>query len=277
MIETKKMTVKVMREELLLKGINPEIVKSATKKQLKDLLTQNELVELEGEAEELMADVEPIAGGNTAVEEKSDTIAPKVTDIGWTDHVLTLFDTDREMDNGSPKVDGLRRVAELLFGEFDIFTKVVDSPNLNNAYRATVTVTLYFMASGRTVEASADVFSGNTDPMFARHSVASCESRAEGRALRKALRLTKVLSAEETYNASSDEPDGNDKRIPLSMINGLKIMAGRFSIDPLKTAQFCGFDVQTMEDLTTTQALQISNKLTEFDKNPTLVPDSIKV
>lgn len=155
----------------------------------------------------------------------------KPSDKEWTDYILSLLDDKKEMENGNPRTDGLRRVTYLIFGDFNNITTVVASPCLENNYRASVVSSISFHKSGKNVDGCADVYSGNTDVKFAKHALATAETRAEGRAFRKALFLTKVLSAEEANDAGQDEPTGQDGRINKSMLSGLYMMCNRVGID----------------------------------------------
>lgn len=206
--------------------------------------------------------------------EREDTTpaGPKPTDPEWTDFVMKHF-KDNELDNGAPKADSLRRVAELLLGVFDIDTHVVQVPDLDG--RATVVVRLRFHDTGRMVSGAADVSSVNTAKEFAVHAVATAETRAEGRALRKALRLNKVLTAEELQGADPDEANGLDSRAPTSMLNSLKLMCNKQKIDLDRLAKV-KFDIDNIQDLTLSQGRSLSTQLFEYGRKPEEIPDEIK-
>jgi hypothetical protein len=208
---------------------------------------------------------------SVAVIVKDQPAIPLPTDPKWTDYVLGQFE-DSELENGNPKVDGLRRVAEKLLGIFSIIPTVIQSPTLESG--ATVTVLLQF-TDGRTVGGSADVSERNTARDYAVHSVATAETRAEGRALRKALRLTKVLAAEELHNADADEPDGTDKRAPTNMVQSLNIMCQRVAVDFAALSKL-EFGVDRVEDLTISQARKIAPLLHEYKTGGKEIPDEIR-
>lgn len=274
------MTVNEIKSSLTDLGYNENELKSLSKKELTDILDTHKSATslldsavvnpINDESAEI-ASVEQIIDAQV-VEEKS----PIPTDIGWTDYVLGQMDQDKEIDKGNPRTDGLRRIAEKLMGGFNIKTKVVATPHIENAYRATVCVTLEF-DTGRIYEGAADVFTGNTDKMFAKHAVATAETRAEGRALRKALKLTKVLAAEETYNADVDEPTGLESGgMPSGMLNGLNVMCGKLNVDLLKVAQKNGINVNSVNDLTKEHGMKISNLLGEYNRKAMEITDDIK-
>lgn len=114
----------------------------------------------------------------------------------WNDYVLSLL-TPNELVEGNPTCDGLRRIAEKLIGPIKAgLARVVQAPNPQNDMTATVEFTIHFL-DGEAWTSVADVNSSNCEPKFARFASAVAETRAEGRALRKALRLRKVVTAEE--------------------------------------------------------------------------------
>ena len=88
--------------------------------------------------------------------------------------------------------------------------------NPENEKRATVVHTLSYVMNDeemedglrtRFVTGSADVYWGNCDKIYRNHPVAVAETRAEGRALRRALKLRKVVAAEELVEDAEDNPD----------------------------------------------------------------------
>jgi hypothetical protein len=94
--------------------------------------------------------------------------------------------------------------------------------------------------------------------------------------LRKALCLTKVLSAEELKNAPSYEPGAFDARIASSMLMGLKKMAERVKVDLHKVALKLGFQINAVEELTKDQGLQISEAIGNYLRNPKDVPNEVR-
>lgn len=192
---------------------------------------------------------------------------------GWSEHVLKQFQPN-ELENGNPKVDGLRRVAFLILGPFSSLTEIKQTPDLNNAGRASVVVTLSF--HGATVCGAADVFSGNTDKEFAVHPVATAETRAEGRALRKALMLSKVLAAEEISKVGPDEPTGDDARAPTSLISTVKMMSHVAHIDLDRLIKHMGMVINDVNELTKAQAKQAANQIGRYVRHEDVMPETIR-
>lgn len=131
----------------------------------------------------------------------------------WHDYVMSLFQED-ELDKGYPKLVGLRRVANKLFGDFefsgavDLLMKHPDNPN--DPGRATciyeIRVVMSYDTKGNPIQVQSyrgvgGSYVGNTDDNFAIYPEVMAENRAEARALRNLLGL-KVCTAEETSGKS---------------------------------------------------------------------------
>jgi len=144
--------------------------------------------------------------------EPNKTISP--SDVEWTDHVLSLLQDDEKI-MGNPTTDGLRRIFETALNctVIESTSKVVQSPERSNELRATVVHTIGYILNqdsslhNRVVSGAADVYWGNCDKIYRNHPVAVAETRAEGRALRRALKLRKVVAAEELAKDIEDHPD----------------------------------------------------------------------
>jgi hypothetical protein len=266
------MSVEELRQSLIDLGFDPSSLKGVGKSELRKMLEDSQSVK--ETLDNVVVDESPKLPITTPEDDVDNR--PLMTDAKWTDYVMDLFD-ERELDKGMPKADSLRRVAELLLGPFNTFTRVEQVPTIDNAGRATVVVDIQFINGlKQSFSGAADVFSGNTAKEFAVHAVATAETRAEGRALRKALRLTKILTAEELQGADVDEANGTDKRIVSSMLNSLNVMCDRAGVDLIRLAIKLGFDIQTPEDLTHKQGLDISNQLSKYQRKLEEIPVEVK-
>jgi len=133
--------------------------------------------------------------------EEKDPDIPEYASPEWNKYVMGHFRAD-ELIDGNPICAGLRRVAGLLLGEVVESgpDQVFPATDGNGPGRATVVyqVVINWMNSGqvRVFKEVADVWHGNTDDLFCAHPVATASTRAEGRALRKALGV-RCLAAEE--------------------------------------------------------------------------------
>lgn len=121
---------------------------------------------------------------------------PTPTEPEWNEYVLRHF-SDNEMFDGMPLTHGLRRVVELLMGKI-IFSGVdqVFPPSESDAIGRSTVVWKIVLEDGSTFSDVADSWEGNTDDTFCAYNTATAATRAEGRALRKALRI-RVVAAEE--------------------------------------------------------------------------------
>jgi len=148
--------------------------------------------------DDLFEDVELATPSNTdtSVKDVIEDGSPLPTDPKWNDYVLSLFE-ENELFDKMPLTNGLRRVAELLMGRivFSGPSQVFPPQSGNEIGRSTVIWKIQF-EDGSTFCDVADSWEGNTDDMFCVYSTATAATRAEGRALRKALRL-RVVAAEE--------------------------------------------------------------------------------
>lgn len=122
----------------------------------------------------------------------------------WNDFVMELFQPEELMD-GNPMVAGLRRVAEKVLGEivFSGPTTVIPPKEDNEIGRSVVIYKVQF-ADGKVFSDVADVWEQNTDPNFLVFGVATASTRAEARALRKALKI-RCVAAEELTNRDTAE------------------------------------------------------------------------
>ena len=149
----------------------------------------------------LFEDIELQTPSNTDTKVKDvimDENAPSMTDPEWNDYVLGLFDKG-ELYDGRPLCAGLRRISELILGRIVSSrpTQVFPPSSGEEIGRATVIWEVVF-ADGSVFSDVADCWEGNTDDTFCVFNTATAATRAEGRALRKALRLRTVAAEEMT-------------------------------------------------------------------------------
>lgn len=216
-----------------------------------------------------------------------DVVVPKITDIEWTDYVLSMLSEDEKI-KGNPSTDGLRRVFELaLHCKIVASTSsVVQSPSPDNEKRATVvhSITYVFNTTGAehsdlntvTVDGSADVYWGNCDKVFRNHPVAVAETRAEGRALRRALRLRKVVAAEELVENIEDHPDENTiNKISNNQINFIDVIAKRLNINVMSLLANNNLKTDNVYNLSHENAVSVIRLLSKLQQNINDIPDNI--
>lgn len=144
-------------------------------------------------------------------EVSQNTTPPQITDPSWTDYVLSQL-TDKEKDNDYPKADGLRRLVESLISPItNIETTVIQPPQKDNFMTATVKTRIY-LKNGSSYEACTDVQKEHLPSPYDKHISAVAETRAEGRAYRKILRLQNVVTKEEMVSENDhDDSEGMNK------------------------------------------------------------------
>lgn len=227
---------------------------------------------------------------NTNLEEKSvdkDNIKPSIHSIEWTDYVLSLLSEDEKI-SGNPTTDGLRRIFELALDCRVISSKsqVVQSPEPNNEKRATVVHSITFvlkdMATDRdylntiTTDGAADVYYGNCDKIYRNHPVAVAETRAEGRALRRALRLRKVVAAEEIAKDIEDNPDShNINKISNNQLNFIDVLCKRLDINALKLIEKIGHDTKNVYNIEHSDAVNLIKTLSSYQQNISSISEDI--
>lgn len=177
-------TVEELKTKLRQRGLSDKDMQGMKKGELTETLenlTSLDDVEIESDA--------------SSNDEQIPGLRRDVYSEDWTEYILSLL-SEKEKRDDHPTVDGLRRVVDQLYGIERMESKVCDSPGSHNNMSATVKVKIT-TGDFKVTEACADVGTHNTEHVYARHSVATAESRAEGRAYRKILRLTNVITAEE--------------------------------------------------------------------------------
>jgi hypothetical protein len=187
------------------------------------------------------------------------------TDSGWQDYLMSLFDK-KELVDGYPTVNGLRRVSEKILGNFIAGrTNVVQSPS-ENCGTAVVEYEVSFQKDKNSpvisFSSAADANYENTDKIFRCYLTAIAETRAEARALRKALKLNKA-SIEELSKVAE-----LDKDIPTPA-NSLQVRAVKNIIKTRKLdintiAKDYGLEVDNNELILTTE--EASKLIKELQK-----------
>jgi len=187
--------------------------------------------------------------------------------------IMDLFD-ESELVNGNPTVHGLRRISSLKFGNIEnYFSKVEQVPNMENNYRATVSVNLQF-SNGFVTAGAADAGTDNAPDPYSRHPVALAETRAESRALRRALNIIKP-SHEEADGFTNTNVHGNE--ITDTQLYSIKIQCEKMKIDVDKffSLKF-GVTSENSKTLSDVQGLEALEQLKQYRNHEEEIPDKIK-
>lgn len=167
------------------------------------------------------------------VEEKE---IPLMGSPEWNDYVLGHLLSD-EMMEGSPTVDGLRRIAPLILGPI-LESKPISV--LANEFQTTVSYEIKFLWQlndprfGMVVSFGGvgDATDVNADFPYNQYRGPMAETRAEGRALKKALGLKRVLMADEINPQlkvdPKDKSNGNQIAVITNMCNRMSIDIPKF-------------------------------------------------
>ena len=217
-----------------------------------------------------------------------DENVPDITDIGWNDYVMGLFD-ESELIDGRPLVAGLRRIVQLVFGPIaeSLPVQVFPPKDDNHIGRATVVWRLV-LGDGRVFGDVADAWEGNTDDMFCVHSVATAGTRAEARALRKALQL-RTVAAEEMTNknaadtirktskpvAASEGEYDEQSRITDAQAKFIDIKAKQVNVNVADLFEKV-FNSPVSRKISKQVASSAIDKLNEYQQAPTTIPEEVK-
>lgn len=213
--------------------------------------------------------------------------APHMLSPEWHDYAMSLFNED-ELVDGHPLVAGLRRVSELVIGQilFSGPTQVFPVQRDDHHGRATVVFTVKF-ANGSTYSEVADSWEGNTDDMFCAYAVAIASTRAEARALRKALKIKGVAAEELTKKdtakivrqiSSVKESSGGDyddqSRMSDAQYNFIDIKCKQLNVDGAKLLKEV-FNVDHNKKISKKVASDIIDTLNNYQRDKSSIPESI--
>ena len=221
-----------------------------------------------------------------SVENKEVTVTPN--DLEWNDYVLGLLSDDEKI-SGNPTTDGLRRIFEIALKCRLIAStsQVTQSPSPDNEKRATAVHSLMYRLNPEsddpngintlTVDGSADVYWGNCDKIYRNHPVAVAETRAEGRALRRALRLRKVVAAEELATNVEDDVMGDSVgKITSNQVSFMDVIAKRLNVNVVKLIESMNLPHDNIKNLTHDNAVSIIRELSKLQQSVDSIPDNIK-
>ena len=278
------MTVSELREILTGHGVPNTVT---------DILKKKELIKLHKEVtvlDEVNLDedfevIEEEAFEKT-YESNIDPDAPDYNSTEWSDYVMTKFDKS-ELIDGNPICAGLRRVAELMLGTIIERgpDQVFPSTDPSKPGRATVLYKVVFdwMNTGyiKTYKEVADVWHGNTDDLFCAHPVATASTRAEGRALRKALKI-RALAAEELAKkdivgiVQATTADWNpEDTISNQQVTFINNKCKQLDIDVRKFVNMGSTHYESINDVTRNTAQKMLRQLNDYQQKGS-IPEQIQ-
>lgn len=213
---------------------------------------------------------------------------PSILSPEWSDYAMSFF-VDKELIDGHPLTAGLRRVAELLIGEV-ISSKpisVIVTETKSPIGRTTVIYEVQFLIKKdkgleyiKTYADVAEVWEGNTDDLFAVHAAATASTRAEGRALRKALKL-RVVAAEELCKKDvskflGEQSEQSEDRITKDQINFIDMKCRKLNIDVEKFVNSGEKEYRSIYEITKETAAKIIKMVTKLSTSEAQIDPNIK-
>jgi len=195
---------------------------------------------------------------------------PSSTDPKWVEYILDQL-SDHEMINGAPTTDGLRRVTEKVFGEIlvsetDILLERGGGDGSREVTAKHSMTIRKYRESCSTISVSACV-NVNAEKLpypFKDHIVSTACTRAEGKALRRALKV-RIYTAEELAN--TDEENVDDKtKITDQQILGIKAMCKRNDIDLIKFVKANSNKRKGIRDVANLESRLMLNLLSDFQR-----------
>ncbi|NBP13693.1 hypothetical protein EBU95_04730 [bacterium] len=231
-------------------------------------------------------ELETPSNTDTKVKDVVMTDVPSMLSAEWHDYAMTLFH-ESEMIDGHPLVAGLRRVSELVLGPivFSGPTQVFPVQREDHHGRATVVFTVEF-ANGMKYAEVADSWEGNTDDTFCAFAVAIASTRAEARALRKALKIKGVAAEELTKKdtakivrdisntkVSSEGEYNEQSRMSDAQGNFIDVKCKQLNINGTELLKT--FNVDTHKKITKKVASDIIDTLNDYQRDKNSIPASI--
>jgi len=239
-------------------------------------------------ADNLFEEVELATPSNTdtSVKDVMSSNMPSMLSPEWHDYAMTLFHPS-ELIDGHPLVAGLRRVAEMVLGTitFSGPTQVFPVQRDDHHGRATVVFSVEF-SNGIRYSEVADSWEGNTDDMFCAFAVAIASTRAEARALRKALKIKGVAAEELTKkdtakivrdissqkSSSAGEYD-DQSRMSDAQSNFIDVKCKQLNIDGKKL--FKEFNVDSGKKIAKKVASDIIDRLNDYQRDKNSIPQEL--
>lgn len=201
---------------------------------------------------------------------------PDMSDPDWTEYVLSLLQPNEMVKGKYPNVPGIRRLIPKLLGKILRSESTVQQvPTPDNSYSCVITHTLEirdFAGDLLVFSGSTDLCKANANAPFDRHIVSSTDSRSEGKALRRALKLSVVLAEElDTEDKSGNQGD----KITDSQITFIDSLCSRNKLNVQKVVQKF-YDVNVINKLSYEQAADINSKISAFQRDYDNIPAELK-
>jgi hypothetical protein len=247
---------------------------------------------VEEAVEEWTIEVEDENSVSDTVDYVDAELSPKFGSPEWSDYVMSQF-TPEELDNGYPKVDGLRRVAQNLLGEivFSGIQQVFPAADGSSIGRVTVVYAIEFAWSlgvelrHRDITSFdyplkrfsdvADAWSGNAEYKYAVHTASLAATKAEARVLRKALQIRTIAAEEMSTGNVSDVPSGDNENISEKQYAVVQSKCDQLGIDMIKLAVSIGLENNPLK-WTKGDGTKLISKINKIQTEAEPIEDSVK-
>ena len=110
---------------------------------------------------------------------------------------------------------------------------------------------------------------------FNTHLVATADTRAEGKALRRALKI-RVVTAEELQNQDEDDVMASEEGMNDQQILALNQMCKRLNISVVKFVKSQYNEVKVINDVSNMEARVLIGQLSGFQRKPKSIEKKIK-
>ncbi len=221
-------------------------------------------------------------------EKEAKETLPAYASEDWHQYVMQQFRDDELVDD-APTCDGCRRVIEQILGPIVSSSLThVHPPSTANNGTATIGVKIDILVNSDshplmgqliTCEEVADVNRYNCDHPYHKYASATASSRAEGRALRKLLRLRNVITAEESSEkAETTDEDCDwtpDTPISDSQINMIDMVCSRLDINVMDFVNSGRRQYDRIEEVNKSTAQRMCQELTKFQRKTKEKPSTI--
>ncbi len=250
-----KQTIKAMRAEL----VSQHGYTDAEAKQLKDAASLEEALSM--------------AAMSVAVDTVTEVAVDELAVTEVQTHEQTLMDQldTHEIVNGYPTTSGLRRLCNDLYTITTIDTDVVQVGHMpDGGVAATLKVTV-ILDNGKRFSGVADSCSQFLQTPFDKHVVATVETKAEGRALRRALMMGSLNTYEEIIggdDAGMAATGGDDaKKISRAQLSAMSKVGKKHDINVMEVVNGVNKDWDSIGELSFSDATRVLSNMHTISKD----------
>lgn len=194
-----------------------------------------------------------------AYEQPKESVSP--THPQWVETVLDAL-SEHELYNGTPTTDGLRRVTEYLFGTIlESQTNIIYHDPKRVVAEHCLLIRKHDTDEVIKVNACVDVLADKLPYPFNQHIVSTACTRAEGKALRRALKI-RVQTAEEL---NTEEDVSSNEKINDQQITAIKTLCRRNNINLVKLVKKFS-QAKCIDEVSNLEGRLIISKLSEFQR-----------